>query len=118
MSAACLTVKEMRACVVKAGISKQKETPCIFCLFCICIYMLWTVVCESKDEAYLVVQVSLYNRSNNSYKTLPHLYSLYLNTGVFQMERKKIREGKSLNGGVKASFPPLPEFPNTWIVQW
>lgn len=71
-------------------------------------------MCESKDEAYLVVQVSLYNRSDNSYKTLPHLYNLYLNTGVvFQMERKRIRGGRSLNGGVKASFPPLPEFPNT-----
>lgn len=59
MNAACLTVKEMHACVVKAGISKQKETPCILHLFCICVYVLWTVACESEDEAYLVVQVSL-----------------------------------------------------------
>lgn len=70
-------------------------------------------MCESKDEAYLVVQVSLYNRSDNNYKTLSNLCNLYLNTGdVFQMERKGIRGGKSLNGDVKAPFPSLPQFPN------
>lgn len=76
--------------------------------------MLWTVLCESKDEAYLVVQVSRYNRSDNNYTIWPNLCNLYLNTGVvFPMEKKRIRGGKSLNGGVKAPFPPLPEFLNT-----
>lgn len=69
---------------------------------------------ESKDEAYLVVQVSLYNRSDNNYKMLSNFCHFYLNTGdAFQMERKRIKGGKSLNGGVKAPFPPLPEFPNS-----
>lgn len=50
MNAACLTEEEVHACVVKAGISdEQKEKPYgILRVLCIYIYMLVTVVCESK----------------------------------------------------------------------
>lgn len=103
----------------KQELVNKRKPLAFYIFFCICIYMLWAVLFESKDEAYLMVQVSLYKRSDNNYKTRPNLCNLYLNTGVvFQMERKRIRRGKSLNGCVKAPFLPLPEFPNTGIVQW
>lgn len=57
-------------------------------------------MCKSEDEAYLVVQVSLCNRPDNNYKTQPNLCNLYLNTGVFQMERTRTGGEKNLNGGV------------------
>ena len=79
MNAACLTEEEMHPCVVKAGISdEQKENSCILHLLCIYIYMLVTVACEPKDEAYLVVQVSLYSRSDNNYRSLSNLCNLFL----------------------------------------
>lgn len=78
MNATCLTEEEMHACVVKAGISdEQKENPYIFHLLCIYIYMLVTIACESKDEVYLVIQVSLYNRSDNNYRSLFNLCNLF-----------------------------------------
>lgn len=51
--------------------------------------MLVTVACESKDEAYLVIQVSLYNRPDNNYRSLSNLGNLFLKYWCFPNGKNK-----------------------------
>lgn len=69
MNAACLTGEEMHACLVRAGISEEQRGKIFHFTSVLFLYLL-VGNSESKDKAYLVIQVSLYDRSDSNSRAL------------------------------------------------